>query len=104
MGLSERFKEKLEVRDIFKKVSIENPTKVLNEMVTSNPINNSLSMAQMEDLETKVISKIRKTPYWKEYPTSKKERMIAAYFDSKNPIADISAKNEFIKNIIALAM
>lgn len=98
MGLSERFKESLDKRNIFKKLS-KNSEGITAENYMSNPVS---AASEMENLETKIISKIRNTPYWKEFSTAKKEQMIASYFDSKNPAAKISCKNEFINNIIEL--
>lgn len=95
MGLSERFKESLDKTDIF----VKNDENTTSKNYMSNPLQ---PVVEIEDLETKIISKIRKTPYWKEFSKARKEQMIASYFDSKNPVAKVACKNEFINNIIEL--
>lgn len=148
MGLAERFKEKLNKQDIFKKSEFENKlneqdiqfiSKPLENEITIQPsvIHNSASTNELEaiediiqpsiknisnnpeistpankleDLETEIIAKIRKTPYWKEYSKNRQEQMISKYFDKKilsSKYENINYTNkdklEFIRNIIALS-
>lgn len=142
MGLADRFKDKLEVKDIFKKTEIELSlnqqdiqfiSKPVTENVTIQPkiihsgqiqkiekINdikkeeqnveqNCNDSSKFEELETEIIDKIRKTPYWVEYSLNKQEAMIAKYFDVKiqNKYSEISftedEKQIFIENILTLS-
>ena len=64
------------------------------------------SIDKLEDLETKLISKIRKIPYWEEYSIQRQEKMITSYINKKLQTENnlnISDKDEFIQNILALA-
>lgn len=127
MGLAERFKDKLAKKDIFTKDTAESYTskpitqnitiqpKVLHsEMI--EPVNSLSELPQItdcgkfEDLESEIIAKIRKTPYWEEYSTIRQEKMIGSYFDKRiasNQYSYIkhSSKDKlsFIQNILALA-
>ncbi len=141
MGLAERFKEKLNKQDIFKKPDIEqkleeqeiqfiskplNSEIVIQPSIIHNNVNNiddieeitekaiktseDLGCTKFEDIETDIISKIRKTPYWEEYSKTRQEQMISKYFDKKfsnSKYENINYTNnekiEFIKNIIALS-
>lgn len=64
---------------------------------------------KFEELETEIIDKIRKTPYWEDYSLKQQETMIGKYFDNKvskkYQQIDYSAKEKqvFIENIIALS-
>ena len=99
MGLAERFKDKLAKRDIFTKNEEE---KYVSTPITQNitvqpkalhtevvePVNSLSELPQIdcdkfEDLESEIIDKIRKTPYWEEYSTIRQEKMIRAYFDKR---------------------
>lgn len=125
MGLAERFKDKLEKKDIFKR-SEENYTfKPITQSITVQPkILHSgeisqvetlaelpqVEVAKFEDLETEIIDKIRKTPYWDEFSKSRQEKMISAYFDKRinsGSYSYISHSNNdktgFVENILALA-
>ena len=72
MGLAERFKEELKSKNIFEKNNIEKNLEKENIQFISKPINNIVkavdndiySVPKFEELETEIISKIRKTPYW----------------------------------------
>lgn len=90
MGLADRFKDSLEQKDIFKTVKVSNPIKRSNNF---------------DDLETDIIDKIRKTPYWSEYSSSEQKKMIGAYFNRKLTGNSYSAleKEEFVQNILALS-
>lgn len=103
MGLAERFKGKLENKNIFKNEQ--------NNFISS-PINNVQNIEdqnpnKFENLETEIISKIRKTPYWEEYSKKAQTNMIGSYFDKKITKKDIQystqEKEEFIKNILILS-
>lgn len=133
MGLAERFKEELKSKNIFEKSNIEKNLKKENIQFISKPINNIVikpekeergnsigqtinnnivkavdndiySVPKFEELETEIISKIRKTPYWNEYSIDRQKRMIEKYFKikTKNSNTTQEEKNEFIKNIIIL--
>ena len=126
MGLAERFKDKLAKRDIFTKNDTE---KYVSTPITQNitvqpktlhteivePVNSLSELPQIdcdkfEDLESEIIDKIRKTPYWEEYSTIRQEKMIRAYFDKRIASGQysfikhtIKDKSNFIENILALA-
>ncbi len=90
MGLADRFKDSLDQKDIFNTTKVSNPIKIGNEF---------------DDLETDIIDKIRKTPYWSEYSTSEQKKMIGAYFSRKLNDKSYSAfeKEEFVQNILILS-
>lgn len=134
MGLAERFKEELKSKNIFEKSNIEKNLEKENIQFISKPINNIVikpekeergnsigqtinnnnivkavdndiySVPKFEELETEIISKIRKTPYWNEYSIDRQKSMIEKYFNSKTKHIKVTNedKNEFIKNIIIL--
>lgn len=133
MGLAERFKEELKSKNIFGKSNIEKNLEKENIQFISKPINNIVikpekeergnsigqtinnnivkavdndiySVPKFEELETEIISKIRKTPYWNEYSIDRQKSMIEKYFKikTKNSNTTQEEKNEFIKNIIIL--
>lgn len=133
MGLAERFKEELKSKNIFEKSNIEKNLEKENIQFISKPINNIVikpekeergnsigqtinnnivkavdndiySVPKFEELETEIISKIRKTPYWNEYSIDRQKSMIEKYFKikTKNSNTTQEDKNEFIKNIIIL--
>lgn len=133
MGLAERFKEELKTKNIFEKNNIEKNLEKENIQFISKPINNIVikpekeergnsigqtinnnivkavdndiySVPKFEELETEIISKIRKTPYWNEYSIDRQKSMIEKYFKikTKNSNTTQEEKNEFIKNIIIL--
>lgn len=134
MGLAERFKEELKSKNIFEKSNIEKNLEKEHIQFISKPINNIViepekeeeknsigqtinnnivktvdndmySAPKFEELETEIISKIRKTPYWEEYSIDRQKSMIEKYFKikTKNSNTTQEEKNEFIKNIIILA-
>lgn len=136
MGLAERFKEKLENKDIFQKENIEEALEQNDIKFISKPIENEiviqpkaihsgpidtvenisdLNMIQQtstkfEDLETELINKIRKTPYWLEFSTDRKKNMIEKYFENRiqsemysNISYTSSDKQEFVENILTLS-
>lgn len=133
MGLAERFKEELKSKNIFEKSNIEKNLEKEDIQFISKPINNIVikpekeergnsigqtinnnivkavdndiySVPKFEELETEIISKIRKTPYWNEYSIDRQKSMIEKYFKikTKNSNTTQEDKNEFIKNIIIL--
>lgn len=133
MGLAERFKEELKSKNIFEKSNIEKKLEKENIQFISKPINNIVikpekeergnsigqtinnnivkavdndiySVPKFEELETEIISKIRKTPYWNEYSIDRQKSMIEKYFKikTKNSNTTQEDKNEFIKNVIIL--
>lgn len=109
MGLAERFKEELKSKNIFEKSNIEKNLEKENIQFISKPIltseiKESYTEPKFEDLETQIISKIRKTPYWEEYSFDRQKSMIEKYFKikTKNSKTTQGEKNEFIKNIIIL--
>ncbi len=134
MGLAERFKEKLKSKNIFEKSNIEKNLEKENIQFISKPINNIVikpekeergnsigqtinnnivktvdndiySVPKFEELETEIISKIRKTPYWNEYSIDRQKSMIEKYFKikTKNSNTTQEEKNEFIKSILILS-
>lgn len=134
MGLAERFKEELKSKNIFEKSNIEKnlekeniqfisksinnivikPEKEERENSIGQTINNNIvkavdndiySVPKFEELETEIISKIRKTPYWNEYSIDRQKSMIEKYFNSKTKHIKVTNedKNEFIKSILILS-
>ena len=128
MGLADRFKEKLDKRDIFNKQIetektvernikfISKPTMEKEEETSSNItpekikkeiVEQPKQILKFENLETEIIAKIRKTPYWEEYSAARQKNMISNYFEAKtkkrNTVITNSEKQEFIKNILALS-
>lgn len=134
MGLAERFKEELKTKNIFEKSNIEKNLEKENIQFISKPINNIVikpekeesgnsigqtinnnivkavdndiySVPKFEELETEIISKIRKTPYWNEYSIDRQKSMIEKYFKikTKNSNTTQEDKNEFIKSILILS-
>lgn len=134
MGLAERFKEELKSKNIFEKSNIEKNLEKENIQFISKPINNIVikpekeergnsigqtinnnivkavdndiySVPKFEDLETQIISKIRKTPYWEEYSFDRQKNMVEKYFKSKTKHIKVTNedKNEFIKSILILS-
>lgn len=86
---------------------IENISDIKKEEIPHDwTINNT---PKFEELETEIIDKIRKTPYWEDYSLKQQETMIGKYFDNKvskkYQQIDYSAKEKqvFIENIIALS-
>jgi hypothetical protein len=99
MGLAERFKDKLAKKDIFTKNNEEiNNENYVSKPITQNitvqpktlhsgviePVSSILELPQIdcdkfEDLESEIIDKIRKTPYWEEYSTARQEKF-KSYF------------------------
>lgn len=134
MGLAERFKEELKTKNIFEKSNIEKNLEKENIQFISKPINNIVikpekeergnsigqtinnnivkavdndiySVPKFEELETQIISKIRKTPYWEEYSFDRQKNMVEKYFNSKTKHIKVTNedKNEFIKSILILS-
>ena len=134
MGLAERFKEELKSKNIFEKSNIEKNLEKENIQFISKPINNIVikpekeergnsigqtinnnivkavdndiySVPKFEELETEIISKIRKTPYWNEYSIDRQKNMIEKYFKIKTKHIKVpnEDKNEFIKSILILS-
>lgn len=134
MGLAERFKEELKSKNIFEKSNIEKnlekeniqfisksinnivikPEKEERENSIGQTINNNIvkavdndiySVPKFEELETEIISKIRKTPYWEEYSFDRQKNMVEKYFNSKTKHIKVTNedKNEFIKSILILS-
>lgn len=143
MGLAERFKDKLENRNIFNKQEIEKTlenndiqfiSKPITDNITIQPKNihsgqidkietitdlnicnindnhQNSNIVKFEELETEIIEKIRKTPYWEEFSRERQKQMISKYFDKKilsSKYENINYTNneklEFIKNILALS-
>lgn len=134
MGLAERFKEELKSKNIFEKSNIEKNLEKENIQFISKPINNTVikpekeesgnsigqtinnnivkavdndiySVPKFEELETQIISKIRKTPYWEEYSFDRQKNMVEKYFNSKTKHIKVTNedKNEFIKSILILS-
>ena len=108
MGLAERFKDKLNKQNIFVKTEKVEQKKEIQYI--SNPLTSTIkedfqSKYKLEDIESQIIEKIRKTPYWEEYSTIQQEKMISSYLDKKsvtNPVTS-QERSEFIKNIMSLS-
>ncbi len=135
MGLAERFKNKLENKDIYKKtvieqkleendikfiskpiedkiapknIAIQTPVKIPN--ILSEPETKSEKRELLENLETEIIEKIRKTPYWEEYTKEQQTNMIEKYFNVKTKSSKYNSveystrdKQVFINTVLALA-
>lgn len=141
MGLAERFKEKLNKQDIFKKPDIEQKLEEQEIQFISKPLNSeiviqpsiihnnvndiddieeitekaiktseNIECTKFEDIETDIISKIRKTPYWEDYSSNRKKTMIEKYFNAKLKTSKYSTleytnedKIKFIQNVLILS-
>lgn len=136
MGLAERFKNKLENKNIFEKdiieqkleendikfiskpemidlknSSIQTPIVVNTDSnVSDEPENKTTSPEKLflENLETELINKIRKTPYWEDFSTERKTGMIENYFDNKLKRSNglrfsQSKKDNFIETVLILS-
>lgn len=130
MGLAERFKDKLDKKDIFTTKQETNSENITKSQFVSSPITiqpkhihteltepvdsiselSSISSDKFEDLESEIISKIRKTPYWEDFSFDRQRKMISSYFDKKTLSGRYSYikknpqdKDNFIQNILALA-
>ncbi len=125
MGLAQRFKDKLEKKNIFEENTNSKELNFVSKPITDSftvqpkelhsgvyePVKNiselvcaTFANSNYENLETEIIDKIRKTPYWAEYSGQQQEKMIGAYFEKRYKGEYTSSiKNEFIKNILALA-
>ena len=103
MGLAERFKNKLAQKDIYSKAEGSSSPVPMQYMTTTPKKEHKY---EYEDIEAKIIDKIRKTPYWNEYSIQKQESMINSYIDKKqtmdNPIS-LSNRKELIDNIMILS-
>ena len=105
MGLAQRFKQQIEKENIFQKglkKFVSRPDSKLDFSCDESK--------KFENLESAIIDKIRKTPYWNDYTSESKEKMISKYFDTKVKRSNYSEinynlgdKNNFIKNILDLA-
>lgn len=118
MGLADRFKERLESKNIFQEVQnsekeesgfVTEPVEIRNNKVPENNCD-TVDSLKFEDLETEIITKIRKTPYWEDYSKKRQENMITLYFDKKiqeekysNINYSLKDKLSFIKNILTLS-
>jgi len=103
MGLAERFKDKLSKSNIFQKESKN--IQYISTPIEHKEIKNILSEPvryELEDLESLIIDKIRKTPYWSEYSVTRQRQMISSYFDKKSKIQNNLQKSEFVQNILDL--
>ena len=103
MGIAERFKNRLEKQNIFEKPKTQIAKNISEKSYVSNPQTFNNSHYIYENLEEKLITKIRNTPHWNEYSTIKKEQMITSYFKAKtlkNPASTDCC--EFTKNILDL--
>ncbi len=114
MGLAERFKEELKTKNIFEKSNIEKNLEEQHIQFISKPANDviieqtsqpKIEKPKFENLETEIISKIRKTPYWEEFSVDRQKNMIEKYFESKTKNKEYTQneKTEFIKNILILS-
>lgn len=101
MGIAERFKNKLDIKDIFKN---SNSAKYISKPEEMKSVSNENS-DPLANLENNLIEKIRRTPYWSEYSQQKQENLISLYFKTKKNIYGISdnAITEFVKNIMVLS-
>lgn len=124
MGLADRFKEKLQEKDIFNETKSEQISNTKNIQFISKPqkvrcaetlptsdisTDSSLSAQTLNELKNEIIAKINKTPYWNEYSSQRKENMVGKYFETRlkkssysNIKYTLSKKLEFIQNIITL--
>lgn len=124
MGLADRFKEKLQEKDIFNETKSEQISNTKNIQFISKPqkvrcaeilptsdisTDSSLSAQTLNELKNEIIAKINKTPYWNEYSSQRKENMVGKYFETRlkkssysNIKYTLSKKLDFIQNIITL--
>lgn len=113
MGIAERFKNKIEEQNIFEN-KIEqklnsNDIKFISKPTAQNQDVKPQSKntqpdstnSRIREIETTILNKISKTPYWNEFSNVQKEKMIGAYFEKKtNNSFTKEEQKEFIKNII----
>lgn len=84
------------------KKSVKNLTEP--DMTTDKNSDIHNTSKRFEDLETEIIDKIRKIPYWLEYSSERQINMISSYFDKRcNTDFSYDEKLEFVENILALS-
>lgn len=112
MGLADRFREKLNNKDIFEnttniKHTTQKPDDKINIKTNITPITSPIDKTteknnNFEELKQLTINKISKTPYWEDYSEKNKIIMLGKYFDAKTKGENhnTNIKNEFIKSIL----
>jgi len=95
---------KLEITNILELNPAEETTATDIECSTKH------TCAKFEELETEIINKIRKTPYWEDFTRKQQENMISKYFDAKiqrekyrKTEYSLKDKFDFIQNIMVLS-
>lgn len=100
MSIADKLKKTLMETNFFKKAepaSDVNPTPVKQEEIIdeeiefSEPVETKIvsinpkieKVNKFEDLAMELINKIKRTPYWAEFPMKSQEKMISKYFDKK---------------------
>lgn len=94
-----------EVSDIIEQEEVKAEEVVIEPIknVLAEETKPTINITRFEDLESELICKIRKTPYWEEYSIQRQEKMISSYFTKKVQDFSTEEKKEFVKNILALA-
>lgn len=94
MGLAERFREKLQNNDIY---SVEQDIKQATTPIKSLSENVNVTVVEktpkFETIESEILNKINKTPYWNEYSTEKQERMLNSYLNARTKQGWSSSEN-----------
>jgi hypothetical protein len=119
MGLADRFKDKIQDKDIFTSIKrvedndvnlkfISKPISSVNMSEKVEKLDTKVSNdALLESLETEIISKIRNTPYWEEFSIQRQEKMISSYLQTKLQMSNYEIinqeKKQFIQDVLALS-
>ena len=105
MGLADRFRQELEKHNI-----TEDPKSKFEKRVgVSNSINrSSQEISQIiQNLRTKTLDKINKTPCWHDYTNVAKKNMIARYLENKIKAKSLTLSNEdkdnFVNGVMSVA-
>ena len=96
MNMAERYRQQIE------------KTKINKQSKTGASVNdfseNVIDINKFKKIEFDTITKIKQTPYWKDYTSASKENMISKYFDSKTKREGTDytgeEKQSFIRNIL----
>jgi len=94
----------------------DNPDRLQPDNVPTEPIcagdvvRTDVSENNLEDMETELVDKIRKTPYWTEFSVERQTRMIENWFNAKTKRVKYSQMNytsgekeNFVRTVLVLA-
>lgn len=100
MNIADKLKKTLMGTNFFKKAEIpasEDTLPPVSEIITeeefelNEPVEANIvsikpkaeKVNKFEDLAMELVNKIKRTPYWAEFPMKSQEKMISKYFDKK---------------------